>query len=624
MKKIIYFALLVFVLVLTVFFVSAQSNPIGFITSQGLSLAGVPSQITSLVDLGVCASTGGGGCFLELGKGLILDTALSAMPPPFQQVASLYNKVQPLLKDNKAQITEEIALSEEGAQQGGLNLNEGENADISKFVSSDLEDGSIKTTGTDISFDNGITSIKFDKPNGKLEINGHVFEGIADGEIKLNNKGNIDSADFNTDILNRNYNFNGLEVSVPGESHVVFNPLNSLGGSEALQITMPGGSSVSGLPSFGEGFAGSVEYFSEEGSYTLPDKTIVEGKLKFSESIPEGFIPQGEEVVFYDKVLVNSQSGLIKLSKDPVLGESNFYPVNDNMYHAYGKMNIRFSSGEGEALIRLNEAGVYLDTTDDLNIDVWGEDADFYVGNKLWKYDGENLRKDPFYGWGKEKLDSDVYITPNNLEYVNGEYKYVEGEEKFIEGKKLKEVEGVEGVGNENKGFFGKLTDKGKKVLGIESSISSDVKESTNINEAKDLEGIGGSRLVKPADLIEGSSTITSRYGNRVHPIYKKERFHDGLDIAAKSGTPIKSYSSGKVIDAGYNKELGNFIYVDHGNGLITKYGHASKISVKKGDIVSSGTILGEVGQTGVATGNHLHFSASRNGKSVDPESLFE
>lgn len=112
---------------------------------------------------------------------------------------------------------------------------------------------------------------------------------------------------------------------------------------------------------------------------------------------------------------------------------------------------------------------------------------------------------------------------------------------------------------------------------------------------------------------------LTSGFGYRKDPFTRKTVFHNAIDIGASYGTPIKAYTNGKVILAGWNGMGGNMVIIDHGNGLHTEYAHMSSITVKKGQQVSVGQVIGKVGSTGYSTGNHLHFSVRVNGTYVNP-----
>jgi murein DD-endopeptidase MepM/ murein hydrolase activator NlpD len=127
----------------------------------------------------------------------------------------------------------------------------------------------------------------------------------------------------------------------------------------------------------------------------------------------------------------------------------------------------------------------------------------------------------------------------------------------------------------------------------------------------------------KTRDRMPVKGQITSGFGNRTDPIKGVHRHHDGMDIAAPEGTPIRSIRGGEVSFSGERGGYGNVAIVDHGNGLTTRYAHCRDLNVKTGDKVYPGTILGTVGSTGRSTGPHLHLEARRNGKAVDPESLF-
>lgn len=122
----------------------------------------------------------------------------------------------------------------------------------------------------------------------------------------------------------------------------------------------------------------------------------------------------------------------------------------------------------------------------------------------------------------------------------------------------------------------------------------------------------GISLYVKPV-----SGTITSRFGERSSI---RSSVHTGLDIATKTGTPIKAVAEGIVTFAGTSGSYGKVIKISHGNGVETWYAHCSKLYVKKGEQVSAGDIIAAVGSTGNSTGPHLHLEIRINGTAVNPQ----
>lgn len=113
--------------------------------------------------------------------------------------------------------------------------------------------------------------------------------------------------------------------------------------------------------------------------------------------------------------------------------------------------------------------------------------------------------------------------------------------------------------------------------------------------------------------------TITSNYGQRIHPIFGTKDFHEGIDISAPSGTPIKAVAYGKVSYAGWMTGYGNVIIIYHGSDVSTLYAHLSTIKVKNGQVVKQGDIIGNVGSTGWSTGPHLHFGIYVGEQAVNP-----
>jgi murein DD-endopeptidase MepM/ murein hydrolase activator NlpD len=112
---------------------------------------------------------------------------------------------------------------------------------------------------------------------------------------------------------------------------------------------------------------------------------------------------------------------------------------------------------------------------------------------------------------------------------------------------------------------------------------------------------------------------VSSDFGWRTHPISGKRRFHEGMDIAAPTGTEVRAVQSGTVRFAGTKGGYGNVVELEHGDGTVTRYAHASRLHVRRGDKIEVGESIADVGQTGHATGPHLHFQVEREGEAVDP-----
>ncbi len=124
---------------------------------------------------------------------------------------------------------------------------------------------------------------------------------------------------------------------------------------------------------------------------------------------------------------------------------------------------------------------------------------------------------------------------------------------------------------------------------------------------------LGGQRMLEP---VSGwiSRTFIQNLGEGVS--------HPGIDIAAPTGTPVRCVLSGRVAFAGWDEIYGNLVIIDHGDSLMTIYGHNAKIMVKEGEKVERGQIIATVGNTGRSTAPHLHFGIVKNGEAVDPMSM--
>jgi murein DD-endopeptidase MepM/ murein hydrolase activator NlpD len=111
----------------------------------------------------------------------------------------------------------------------------------------------------------------------------------------------------------------------------------------------------------------------------------------------------------------------------------------------------------------------------------------------------------------------------------------------------------------------------------------------------------------------------SSNFGYRIDPFSGQSTYHEGVDFPAEAGTPIIAAASGKVVTSEWHREYGKMIELDHGNGLVSRYAHASSVAVREGDLVVRGQQIATVGSTGRSTGPHLHFEVRLNGVPQNP-----
>lgn len=207
----------------------------------------------------------------------------------------------------------------------------------------------------------------------------------------------------------------------------------------------------------------------------------------------------------------------------------------------------------------------------------------------------------------------------------------VEAAKAVVETKKEEQEEAREIASDKEDTLQEKLDEKEQLTQELEQDIEKykQVYEQAR-KEEEELKASLAPQLSKTTDPVQYSGgefcwpapsyvRISSPYGYRLHPIYKTQKFHSGVDLAAPGGSNILAATDGTVKMAGWNGGYGNCVVIDHGGGTSTLYGHASKLLVSAGQHVTKGQVIAKVGTTGNSTGNHLHFEVLINGKTTDP-----
>ncbi len=178
------------------------------------------------------------------------------------------------------------------------------------------------------------------------------------------------------------------------------------------------------------------------------------------------------------------------------------------------------------------------------------------------------------------------------------------------------------------KAFQGDINNKEAAIQEYEADIAAQnaaiaALEAAAAAERKQLEEMNKPRVTYDGGMFQQPLTsfkrISDDYGNRIHPTLGVQKFHNGVDFAAPTGTPILAAYNGTVVGADYNSSMGNYVMINHGDGLYTIYMHASALYVSTGQTVTKGQQIAAVGSTGRSTGPHLHFSVRLNGNYVSP-----
>jgi murein DD-endopeptidase MepM/ murein hydrolase activator NlpD len=147
------------------------------------------------------------------------------------------------------------------------------------------------------------------------------------------------------------------------------------------------------------------------------------------------------------------------------------------------------------------------------------------------------------------------------------------------------------------------MSDRGDKLAALETLLQQDRLKNKMLN------------TIQPVS----SGWFSSNFGWRLDPFTGKSAMHEGVDYVVPQGTPIHAAASGIVVFASFHPQFGNLVEIDHGNDIVTRYAHASKLMVEVGQLVKRGQLISLVGSTGRSTGNHLHFEVRFKGLAQNP-----
>jgi murein DD-endopeptidase MepM/ murein hydrolase activator NlpD len=156
--------------------------------------------------------------------------------------------------------------------------------------------------------------------------------------------------------------------------------------------------------------------------------------------------------------------------------------------------------------------------------------------------------------------------------------------------------------------------------LPVPASLGGVRRHPGNAAPANDVAPAGAAAALAPGRLHwPALGRVTSRFGWRIHPIFRTREFHTGLDIATRWGSPVLAARRGIVRFAGWASGYGEMVVLEHAHGMETRYSHLSRLLVRAGERVNEGQPIGQIGSTGWSTGPHLFFEVRRNGVAVDP-----
>ena len=271
------------------------------------------------------------------------------------------------------------------------------------------------------------------------------------------------------------------------------------------------------------------------------------------------------------------------------------------------KDRIRFMYERGDAMYMevLSGATTFAEMLNKAN---YVEELSAYDRGKLDEY----VAQAQLVALTKEALEEEKVTLEQAREDAAAEEKNMES---LIADKRV-QIDGLTADINDKeaamKAYQDSIAQENAEIAALEKAVAAEKAALAEQNRRK----YDGGMFTWPAPSY---TRISDDFGMRTHPTLGVKMMHNGIDLAAPGGSPILAAYAGTVVAAAYSASMGNYIMIDHGDGLYTIYMHASRLSVSKGAEVTAGQTIGAVGTTGRSTGNHLHFGVRLNGSYVSP-----